>query len=156
MNRESGILTLSDDSGRFEHVSPRRTGYARWQSPAPRPAPLAHAPANSSAARFRFTRETALMVALLLVIGVVAAYDVYLSVKYQDSLRYQELNPIGRLLMAVDNGNVAIFMGAKVLGTLIVIGTVQMLYLYKRHVALAVASALAVIQLLVAAYLTLA
>jgi hypothetical protein len=161
MNRESGILVLPDDSARFRRES-LPVVYPRREAPAPRTSarPLPATPARSSptahATPHHFTRETALVMGLLLVIGLVAAYDVYLSIKYQDTLRFQELNPIGRLLMAFDGGGVAVFMGVKVFGTLIVISTVQMLYLYKRRMGLTVAGALAAIQLMVAAYLVLA
>jgi hypothetical protein len=102
----------------------------------------------------RQQRERMLLAALWLFIGLVAAYDTYLSIKFQETLRFQELNPVGRWLMEFDGGSVAAFMGCKFLGTLIVLGTIQLLYVYKRHIGLTVASALAGIQGMLALYLT--
>jgi hypothetical protein len=45
-------------------------------------------------------------------------------------------------------------MGCKFIGTLIVLGTIQVLYTYKRHIGLTVASALAGVQGMLALYLT--
>jgi hypothetical protein len=102
---------------------------------------------------FVFTRSSLLLMVLWLFIGTVAAYDVYLSVKYQDTLRFQELNPVGQWLLKIDNGSVAVFMGCKFLGTMITLGVVIVLYCYKRHLGLTVASALACAQAMVAGYL---
>ena len=104
----------------------------------------------------RVDRQTLLMMTLWLFIGVVAAYDVYLSIKYQEVLQYQELNPLGRWLLKLDGGKVAVFMGCKFLGTLVVLGVIQLLYFYRRHLGLAVASAMACVQVAVGMYLLFA
>lgn len=116
---------------------------------------LAENPTLSRAERLalRRRRERLLMAALWLFIGVVAAYDTYLSIKFQELLQAQELNPLGRWLISIDNGSVATFMGCKFIGTLLVLGTIQVLYTYKRHIGLTVASALAGIQGMLALYL---
>lgn len=101
-------------------------------------------------------RSSMILMALWLFIGTVAAYDVYLSVKYQDTLRFEEVNPLGQWLLYIDNGSVAVFMGCKFLGTLIALGTVIVLYCYKRQMGLTVASVLAGVQAMVASYLLFA
>ena len=101
----------------------------------------------------RADRETLLMMALWLFIGAVAAYDVYLSIKYQEILQYQELNPLGRWLLELDGGSVAVFMGCKFLGTLVVLGVIQLLYFYRRRLGLAVATAMASVQVAVGLFL---
>jgi len=104
--------------------------------------------------RERRRRETWTMGTLWLFIGFVAAYDTYLSIKYQETLRFQELNPLGQWLLHFDGGNVAIFMGCKFLGTLLVLGTILLLFHYKRRIGLTVATALASVQFALAMYLT--
>lgn len=101
-------------------------------------------------------RSSMILMALWLFIGTVAAYDVYLSVKYQDTLQFEEVNPLGKWLLQIDNGSVAVFMGCKFLGTLIALGTVILLYCYKRQMGLTVASVLAAVQAFVASYLLFA
>jgi hypothetical protein len=104
--------------------------------------------------RERRRRETMWLAALWLFIGIVAAYDTYLSIKYQETLRFQELNPLGQWLLHFDGGSVAIFMGCKFLGTLIALGTILLLFHYKRRMGLTVATALASVQLALMMYLT--
>lgn len=102
----------------------------------------------------RERREATLMLGLWLFIGAVAAYDTYLSIKFQETLRFQELNPIGRWLLEVDGGSVAAFMGCKFLGTSIALGVLQLLYVHWRRIGLTVATVLAGMQGLLAMYLT--
>lgn len=99
-------------------------------------------------------RETIVMAGLWLFIGLVAAYDVYLSIKYQEMLRFTEMNPVGQWLLALDGGNVAIFMGCKVVGTLLVLGILQLMYFFRRRLALFVAGILAALQGALGLYLT--
>jgi hypothetical protein len=98
-------------------------------------------------------RELVLMASLWLFIGCIAAYDVYLSIKYQAVLKFLELNPLGRWLMELDDGSVAVFMGCKFLGTLLALGITQWLYLYRRRLGMAVTSALAGLQGVLGLYL---
>ena len=67
----------------------------------------------------------------LVFISLVASYDSYLAVKLRDTLYREELNPLGRMLIRMDNGDVALFMGAKMLGTIFVLGSLLFLYYYK-------------------------
>ena len=67
----------------------------------------------------------------LIFISLVASYDSYLAVKLRDTLYNNELNPLGRMLIRMDNGDVALFMGVKMLGTISVLGILLFLYYYK-------------------------
>lgn len=97
-----------------------------------------------------------LVVAMWAFIGVSAAYDVYLSVKYHETLRVLELNPLGRWLLELDCGNVALFMGCKLLGTIIVLGTLQMLYLYRPNLGIRTTVGVAGVQAAVVVFLNFA
>lgn len=112
-----------------------------------------HGVITAAPIQVRADRQTLLMMSLWLFIGVVAAYDVYLSIKYQEVLQYQELNPLGRWLLKLDGGSVAVFMGCKFLGTLVVLGVIQLLYFYRRHLGLTVATAMACVQVAVGTFL---
>ncbi len=54
-------------------------------------------------------------------IALVVSIDVYFAIKLQGNLYENELNPIGRWLMDMDDGDVALFMAFKFLGALIVL-----------------------------------
>jgi hypothetical protein len=54
-------------------------------------------------------------------IALVASIDVYFAIKLQNELYNNELNPVGKWLMDMDGGDVALFMALKFLGTLIVL-----------------------------------
>ena len=67
----------------------------------------------------------------LIFISLVASYDSYLAVKLRDTLYGAELNPFGKLLIRMDNGDVALFMGMKMLGTISVLRILLFLYYNK-------------------------
>lgn len=94
-----------------------------------------------------------LMAVLWVFIGAVGAYDVYLSVKYHETLPFMELNPVGRMLIDWDCGGVAFFMGLKCFGTLSALGILQCLYTYRPRWALASAIVVASGQALLALFL---
>tara|TARA_R110002110_G_scaffold63394_7_gene176378 strand:+ start:482 stop:796 length:315 start_codon:yes stop_codon:yes gene_type:complete len=54
-------------------------------------------------------------------IALISSVDVYFAIKLQNDLYDNEINPIGKWLMDMDNGDVALFMALKFLGTLIVL-----------------------------------
>jgi hypothetical protein len=100
--------------------------------------------------RFKFEfhlgpRSLAFMM-MWLFIGMVAAYDTYLTVKFQDLMVYLELNPVGTWLMQIDGGNVAIFLGCKFAGTVLVLGIVPLLFLVRPLLGMVVSSSLATAQ----------
>ena len=62
-----------------------------------------------------------------LAIGFISAYDTYLGIKFKSSLYLMEENPIGRWLITLDNKDVALFMGLKFAGTVLVLGILCLL-----------------------------
>ncbi|HTN77757.1 MAG TPA: hypothetical protein VL096_21010 [Pirellulaceae bacterium] len=140
------MFTTTDSVSRLEGGNAQRLPAWDWANTSES--------SNSASAAPGISRSSVLLTALWLFIGLVAAYDVYLSIKYQETLQFQELNPVGRWLLEIDNGSIATFMGCKFLGTMITLGVIQVLYAYKRNMGLTVATALAGVQALLAAYLT--
>ncbi len=93
------------------------------------------------------------------VIGFVSAFDTYLTIKYAESLDIYEQNPLGRWLMGLDQGpvcetqQIAAFITAKFLGTLLVLITIQGLAFWRVRVACMVATPVAAAQLYLVAHL---
>jgi hypothetical protein len=91
-----------------------------------------------------------------LLIGFVSAYDSYLTVMYVDSLQGLELNPVGRYMMGLDdpiNGytpHIAMFLGCKFAGTVLVLFVLQILWIWRRHLSSMVAMKVAFAQTLLA------
>jgi hypothetical protein len=89
----------------------------------------------------------------IFVIGMVAAMDTYLTLKYAHTLPQLERNPIGRWLMCLDTGpvcdlqQIAAFVTAKFVGTMLVIGTIQLLARWRAHLAGTIGLALAGFQI---------
>ncbi|MFO1065784.1 MAG: hypothetical protein U0892_18130 [Pirellulales bacterium] len=87
------------------------------------------------------------------VIGLVAAIDTYLTIKYAESLDIYEQNPIGRWLMGLDGGpicetqQIAAFITAKFLGTILVLVILQSLATWRARLGGAVALPVALFQL---------
>ena len=73
--------------------------------------------------------------AMWLAIGLISAIDLYWAVKNQHIMIHNEENPIGRYLIGLDNGSVALFMGVKMAGTILALGFLIALYHYKRFYA---------------------
>jgi len=89
----------------------------------------------------------------LTVIAGVSAYDTYWSFKNQNTLYDAEQNPIGRWLMELDGGDVALFMTVKMLGTLIVLNAIPLVGRFRKSWCLPIAGSVATFQLLLFAYL---
>jgi hypothetical protein len=96
-----------------------------------------------------------------LFVGFVSAYDAFLIVKYQHYLCELELNPMGRWLMELDDYHpmsdptgVARFLGYKFAGTILVLGSMSLIYWRSERMGLTVVAALATFQALLAAFLT--
>lgn len=68
-------------------------------------------------------------------IGWVAAIDTYWSIKLQDILVQTEQNPIGVWLIHKDEGSVALFMGLKFAGVVMVLGCLVFLHSFNRRLA---------------------
>ena len=65
-------------------------------------------------------------------IGFIFAIDLYWAVKNQQTMLYNEENPIVRYLIGLDDGSVALFMGIKMAGTILALGFLIFLYHYRR------------------------
>lgn len=93
------------------------------------------------------------------VIGCASAFDTYLTLKYAASLPVYEQNPIGRWLMGLDAGpeadtqQIAAFITAKFVGTVIVLLTIQGLAFWRLRLAGLVAVPVAAFQLLLVLHL---
>ena len=60
-----------------------------------------------------------------LTIGWISAVDVYYAIKFQKTLVLMEENPVGLHLIEISNGDISLFMGLKVAGTVLVLGFLQ-------------------------------
>lgn len=97
------------------------------------------------------------------VVGMVAAYDIVLTIRYANFLVQLEENPIGRWIMNLKHDtiynieatpNIAPFIVLKVIGTLIVLGVIIALMRWRTHVGHLVGLGVSGFQLGLAAYLT--
>ena len=70
-----------------------------------------------------------------LAIGLISAIDLYWCVKTQHIMLENEQNPIGHYLIVKDGGDVALFMGVKMAGTILALVTLIFLYHYKKFYA---------------------
>ena len=79
------------------------------------------------------------------VIVLAAAVDVYWAIKVQDNL--QELNPVGRWLISIGGGDVALFMACKLVGTVLAVWFMGLLYSRWAKLALCATAGVAAFQL---------
>jgi hypothetical protein len=91
-----------------------------------------------------------------LFIIAVSMYDAYLVLKLRDVINTTERNPLGLTLLELAGGNVWLFLLAKVSGTILACMLLLMLFKSDRHVGLAIASAMAVLQLALLLFLEFA
>ena len=103
----------------------------------------------------RWLANDLLFPTLWMFIGFVSSCDAYLTIKYQEQICYLESNPVGRLLLSLDGGEPGLFIGAKFLGTIMVLGFLTTLYRANRPMATLLTSALAVFQFGLLCYLFL-
>jgi hypothetical protein len=89
------------------------------------------------------------------IIGGVSAYDAFLAMKYREELCIMEKNSLGRLLLFANDGDPALFLGVKFLGTVIVLGILANLYHSHPQRGMAIAKGVAAFQMVLLAYLTL-
>ena len=90
---------------------------------------------------------------LLLVIGYISAYDLYLAISFSEELILNEQNPLGRYLIKVNNGNIALFMGLKFAGTITCLAILVVLYQCKKSWAWICISAITLFQISLLLYL---
>jgi hypothetical protein len=84
--------------------------------------------------------------AILCFVGGVSLYDGYLVIRTGDEICEYEKNPAGLWLLNCDHGNPTLFLGAKAVGTLLVLATMTALYRRSQRLALPVAYALCLFQ----------
>ena len=92
-------------------------------------------------------RSVALFVALWLFLIFVSVFDGYLCVRYRHELHKTELNPIGRLLIQLNGGQVWLMLAAKFLGTVIAATIVLLIYGRRPRLGITIAGVLATVQL---------
>jgi hypothetical protein len=102
---------------------------------------------SSTTLKWRSSCRQLLFPGLWLLIGLVSAFDAYLTVKFQDSLREHEQNPLARILLRLDGSEPSLLIGSKFLGSLIVLGILTALHLRNRRLGLTVAGGIACFQL---------
>jgi hypothetical protein len=92
---------------------------------------------------------------LWMFIGLVSAFDTYLTVRFQESLRHLELNPMARMLLQLDGWDPSLLVGLKGLGTLLSLGFVGALHWRNRQMGTLVAGGVAFFQFGLLCYLVL-
>ena len=139
------------DSGRWHKVEPVQDLIAV----------SAHELFENFKRKFKSTRQTAcrcwkqltLLGLLVFWTGCVSMYDLYWSFKTQEVIAETEQNPVGSWLISLDGGDIALFMTAKSIGTMLVIMAIPALYRYRPKWGLTCGIAVAVFQLLLLIYL---
>ena len=94
-------------------------------------------------------------------IGLVSAYDIYLTIKYAESLLYLEQNPLARSILNLNSAegmaveHLARFIGLKCGGTVVSIGSLFILSFWRLHYANFAATGVALVQLGVLLFLSI-
>ena len=90
---------------------------------------------------------------LWLSIGLISSVDLYWCIKNQHIIAQIEENPIGRYLIELDQGDVALFMGIKMAGTDTALGALIFLYHWKKRYAWIATITLSILQFCLLYYL---
>lgn len=88
-----------------------------------------------------------------LIIGIISAIDCYWSIRLQECLYEHEKNPLGRWLIELDGGSIALFMMCKIIGTTVALGVLFFLFLYKRTWAHIICFSICILQVMLLVYL---
>lgn len=86
-------------------------------------------------------------------VGAVSVHDSILIILNDDVIFEVEQNPIGRWLIAIQNGSVHLFVATKLIGTALVCASLVTLHQHAQRIALAVASGLSIFQCILLIYL---
>lgn len=78
---------------------------------------------------------------------LISMLDHYLTIKFQDTIMTDEINPFGRFLLRLDGGSVALFMTLKMLFLWVIAAIILSLYQIKKRFAYACLLALSMVQL---------
>lgn len=100
-------------------------------------------------------RLATLFVALWLFVIFVSVFDGYLVVRFRDELHKTEINPLGRLLIQLNGGQVWLLLIAKFAGTVAAATAVLLIYGRWPRVGMTVAGAIAGVQLCLLLFLLL-
>jgi len=92
---------------------------------------------------------------LVAFIASVSLYDTFLIVRFSDSIRTMEENPFGVMLLDLADGEVGVFVRAKLAGTLLVVCVLVAMYRYRSRKTLPVTTSVAAYQSALLTYLTL-
>ncbi len=87
------------------------------------------------------------------IISCISAYDAFLAMKYRDELFPMEQNLMGRLLLTLNDGDPALFLVVKFLGTTMVLGILANLYHIRPQWGMTIAKCVAAFQVALLAYL---
>ncbi len=115
---------------------------------------------KSKALYYDWRASTTSMISYLLIVSLVSLYDMILTVRYAVYLKHMEQNPIGRWLMQLDSlanscaPDLTIFLTAKFLGTLFVLGCITWLVRRSERLGHPIAIGVSSCQILLAGYLT--
>jgi hypothetical protein len=115
---------------------------------------------NFSATYRRWRKSAVSTATYLTIIATVAIYDILLTIRYWESLKQLEENPVGRWLMNLDQvelvaaSNLTLFLIMKSAGTLIVLLTVYTLIKRRGRIGHPIAAGVALFQLILAMHLT--
>jgi hypothetical protein len=85
----------------------------------------------------------------------VSVFDSLLTIQLEDQMIHSELNPLGRILLYLDSGEVGYLIGVKAVGTILAASIVLVLYWRRPTWGLAVIAGLAIFQLGLLLFLTL-
>jgi hypothetical protein len=100
-----------------------------------------------------------LLTVYLTVIGAISLYDMVLTVRYSETLKQLELNPIGRWLMQLDQipkdslPDLTFFLAAKGLGTVIVLLVIFLMTQRRARLGHPVGAGVSLCQIVLAMYL---
>lgn len=100
-----------------------------------------------------------LLTVYLTVIGAISLYDMVLTVRYSETLKQLELNPIGRWLMQLDQipkdslPDLTFFLAAKGLGTVIVLLVIFLMTQRRARLGHPVGAGVSLCQIALAMYL---
>lgn len=92
---------------------------------------------------------------LWVLIGLVSAYDTYLTVRFQESLEVMECNPIALWLLAYDEWSAATLVGLKFLGSMVVLGVLCLCFWLQPRWGLTITVSIALLQGALLAFLTI-
>ena len=98
-------------------------------------------------------RNKTIIFILTLVSVVISIIDIYWSIKNQDTLLKDELNPLGKFLIKSDDGDVALFMTVKAAGTMVVGFTIPIIYWLNNKWGLTIGLGVTSFQIVLFAYL---